>query len=240
MKTLFSAVPIFGALFFASVTVSSGDEGKEKEGKRIPIEFSEQIKSDVKGLGTKGYTPLPKEVPFIKKITEQPVLYWGGADSDAVKSGRMVASEKYKLTDQKGQYVGWFGIVRKITRNKDGGAALLVEHKYFDGLTDLHIQIVSIYGAGDFKIEIPKFDAAIPLLDLVRVYGKVSIGKDGVPVVTPEYMRVWDWGLFSFMDYGVDHSNPKWVALRNVSGMDAYSPRPTAKFYEDRLGKRGK
>lgn len=204
---------------------------------RFVIEVSKPMKGG-RGLGTMGYQALDREQFYLDRVTEKPLLLWGEEEkSGDSKKGN--AKKKYSLSDQKGEYVGWFGIVRgKSVDKKSETTELLLEHKYFDGLTDLHIQIVSIYGGGDFKTVIPRDAADIPYLSLVRVYGKVSVGKDKLPLVTPEYIRVWHWGLFSFMDYGKDYSNPKWVKLRKVSGADVYSPRPTTKFYEDRLGKR--
>jgi hypothetical protein len=69
---------------------------------------------------------------------------------------------------------------------------LLVEHKYFDGLCDPDLQIVSVYGAGDFTASIRAEADKIPMLSLVRVYGKVSKAKDGTPRVEADYVRVWD------------------------------------------------
>lgn len=78
----------------------------------------------------------------------------------------------------------------------------------------------------------------VPLLGLVRVYGKVSAGKDGLPVVAADYVRVWDWGLFTFMNYGIDRTNEAWRKLRRIDGDAVYTPRPTEKYYEEVLGKR--
>ena len=117
---------------------------------------------------------------------------------------------------------------------------ILVEHKYFDGLTDLHLHIVSIFGAGDFKVVLlSKISSEeIPVLSLIGVYGTVKEGVESVPLLNAEYIRVWDWGLFSFMDYGKDKSTPKWKELRKVKSEDVYDPRPSKDFYEARLGKR--
>ena len=51
---------------------------------------------------------------------------------------------------------------------------------------------------------------------------------------------VLDWGLFAFMPYGEDKSNPQWVKLRKVKAddMNVYSSSPDQQYYEDRLGKR--
>lgn len=148
-----------------------------------------------------------------------------------------IPQDTYQLADQAGQYVGWFGILREASwDDKAKVTTLLLEHKYFDGLTDLHQQIVSLYGAGDFTATVAKRETGIPLLSLVRVYGKVV--KDGSPRLAAECVRFWDWGVFAFMDYGKDRTNPKWQKLRSVPGSDAYSSRPTAAYYEERLGKR--
>ena len=198
----------------------------------------------------------PQEVAFLTKVSEKPIDLWSHVkmpkpsnvtdsewarmqkEEDGAKA-KMIPAEDYRLADQVGQYAGWFGIVRQKKRNDNQGVTtLLVEHKYTDGLTDLHIQVVSIYGAGDFTVALPMKADDIPLLSLVRVYGKVSKGDDGMPAVAPEFIRVWDWGLFTFMDYGQDRTNPNWLKLRKVSGEAVYSPRPTQQFYEERLGKR--
>ena len=176
---------------------------------------------------TPGFGPTATETPFLKGLP-------------AEEAAQDPFSEKdYTLTGKTGKPVGWFGIVReKKFDEKRNATKLLLEMKYFDGMTDLHIHVVSIYGAGDFTAELPGKADVLAMLDLVRIYGKVAREEKGIPEVAPEYVRVWDWGLFTFMDYGKDKSNPQWVKLRKVTGPDVYSPRPTKKFYEDRLGPR--
>ena len=117
---------------------------------------------------------------------------------------------------------------------------LLVEMKYFDGMTDLHLQVVSLSGAGDFRAVIPGVGHKLKNLALVRVYGKVTGEAEGVPLVSATHLRSWDWGLFAFMPYGEDKSNPQWVKLRKVKAddMNVYSSSPDQQYYEDRLGKR--
>ena len=221
----------------------------------VIIEVSKPMRGG-RGLGTMGYQATTQEVAFLKKITEEPVDLWSQvqmpkpsnvseaewakmqAEDDKAKAQTTPAAQ-YRLADQTGQYVGWFGIVRQQTwREKDNATSLLIEHKYFDGMTDLHIQVVSLYGAGDFSFAIRRKTASIPQLSLVRVYGKVTKNEHGMPCIEPDYIRVWDWGLFTFMDYGMDKSNPTWVKLRKIKGEDAYSARPTRQFYEERLGRR--
>jgi hypothetical protein len=111
--------------------------------------------------------------------------------------------------------------------------------KYFDGLTDLHLQIVSMSGAGDFTVKIPGTGHKLKALSLVRVYGKVSAEREGMPEVSADFVRSWDWKLFAFMPYGKDRSNPKWVKLRKIEDeLDVYDSNPTNAYYEKLLGKR--
>jgi hypothetical protein len=222
-------------------------------GDKVIVEVSRPLRGGG-GLGTMGYLHTEKEAPFLKKVNdESPPLWVNVRMPPAVGEAKDPAKEKeekkrkseearakaYSLIKQEGKYAGWFAIVREKTWDPNAKkTCLLLEHKYFDGLTDLHIQIASIYGAGDFAASVPGKAEEIPLLSLVRVYGPVSKGqRGGMASVDPEYVRVWKWGLFTFMDYGLDKSNPKWVKLRKVSGSDVYSPRPTKRFYEERLGK---
>lgn len=225
---------------------------------QVIIEVSKPL-PPAQSLGTAGYGPLEKEGEYLKKVTELPLNLWPAVElprprnitdeqwkklqeERAEEEAGTIAVKDYQLAKQDGKYVGWFGIVRRIDWNeKTGTTSLLLEHKYFDGLTDLHMHIVSIHGAGDFHVDIPSHVQTIPLLGLIRVYGQVTTEKKEdaeIAHITPQYIRVWDWGLFTFMDYGLDKSNPDWVKLRKVSGHDVYSPRPTLKFYEERLGKR--
>lgn len=133
--------------------------------------------------------------------------------------------------------MGWFGIIRSITQNKQTHQnVLVIQHLYFDGLTDLHLQVVSYYGAGDFTVLVPEQAPGITKLALIRCYGLVGKGIGDVPTVASDYIRTWAWGQFTFMDYGTDKSNPEWVRLRQVKGEDAYSARPDRQFYIKRLG----
>jgi hypothetical protein len=151
------------------------------------------------------------------------------------------ANMSEKLTGNLDKRIAWFGIIREIMEDKDSDSTrLLVEMKYFDGLTDLHQQIVSINGAGDFAVKIPGTGHKLKPLSLVRVYGKVASEKDGVPEVAADFLRSWDWKLFAFMPYGKDHGNPKWVKLRQIPEDDVYDANPREAYYEALLGKRPK
>jgi len=60
---------------------------------------------------------------------------------------------------------------------------------------------------------------------LVRIYGTVTGEKLSVPEVRVDYIRVWPWRTFNFMDLtGNDHTNPRWRKVSKVSGMNVYSP----------------
>src|SRR4029078_2703551 len=108
------------------------------------------------GLGTGGYQFTKGEADFLKKINEKPIDLWAKVklpkpenmsetewakfmeQDKEVKSNRTPAAA-YSLAKQVGEYVGWFGIVREISADpKKGTTNLLLEHKYFDGLSDLH------------------------------------------------------------------------------------------------------
>ena len=218
------------------------------------VEVSQPMPA-AKGLGTAAYSPTEWEAPFLKKVTERPVDHWAGLEVPPPEGEKpdpkQVAEEKmrqaeelakakaYSLAGSAGEYVGWFGVVRGSTWNEaQRRTEFLVQHCHNDGLTDLHIQIVSIHGAGDFRALVTDRAKDIPLLSLICVYGKVSRGQDGVPEVAADYVRVWDWGRFTFMDYGIDKTNPAWRALRQVNARNVYTPRPSQKYYEAVLGKR--
>jgi hypothetical protein len=208
-----------------------------------------------RGLGTAGYRPTETEAPFEAKVTETPINLWAGleipppfgerpdpkkeAEEKKRREDDLAKAKNYSLAGQAGEYVGWFGIVRGSSWNEGSRKSeLLIQHCYSDGLSDLHIQVVSIYGAGDFRAVLADRATNVPSLSLVRVFGKVVKGKDGTPEVSAEYVRVWDWGLFTFMDYGVDKTNPTWRARRQIEADNIYTPRPTPAYYESVLGKR--
>jgi hypothetical protein len=191
---------------------------------RLRVEHSKPLPRD-RGLGTAFYGMTAAEKEATKEWTK-----------DELDSG---SPEIKSLAGQKKKRVAWFGIIREVSEDKDKKETrLLVEMKYFDGLTDLHQQIVSICGAGDFRLVIPGTGHKLKKLSLVRVYGRVSDEEKGVPTVSADFVRAWDWGLFAFMPYGKDNSNPDWVKLRKVQPEDVYRVTPNSQYYADRLGKR--
>lgn len=155
-----------------------------------------------------------------------------------IKTGSIM--EPYSIHHKKDRYVSWFAIVRGITTDaKDGNRVrLLLEQKFFDGLTDCHIMLVSVNGSGDFLADVEaQQGASIPPLSLVRVYGKVVSEEDDVPVVAAEYARVWPWLTFTVTDLGPqDHGNPKWRKLCQICLGRVYKPYPNETYYRQLLG----
>ena len=165
-------------------------------------------------LATCSYKPTETEAPYFARL------------SDAEKTnGDMRHS--YSIHGKTGTYVAWFGIVRGNTPPAESGGdvTLLVEHKYFDGMTDCHIMLVQWTGSGDFTAKLKVDPAAIPALSLVRIYGTVTGEKLSVPEVRVDYIRVWPWRTFTFMDLsGNDHTNPRWKKISQVSGPRCLQP----------------
>lgn len=178
-------------------------------------------------LGTKAYEPTPQESAFYAKLP-----------NDEKTNGSMFGD--YSITGKKGRGVGWFGIVRKIDEDQAANETrLLVEHKYFDGLTDTHILALSFNGGGDYTAVLRGTNLGIKKLSLIRTYGVVQDEKGGVPQVAADYVRQWDWGLFTFLDaYGRQKGNKEWQKLNKANLSRIYNPFPDTRYYEDRLGAR--
>jgi hypothetical protein len=179
-------------------------------------------------LATCSYRPIPAEAPFFAHLTEKE------RTNDTVFGGN------YTIHGKTGTYVAWFGIVRGITppAAKGGDVTLLVQHHFFDGMTDCHIMLVAKSGDGDFQAKLQVDPAAIPALSLVRIYGKVTSEKARVPEVAVDYIRVWPWQTFTFTDLaGQDHSNPRWLKYSKVRPSDPiYVPYPDENYYLSVLG----
>jgi hypothetical protein len=177
-------------------------------------------------LGTCSYKPTEAESPFFARLS----------DAEKTNGGMLHA---YSIHGKAGTYVAWLGIVRGITppAEKGGDVTLLVQHHFFDGMTDCHIMLVQWTGGGDFTADLKVDPAAIPALSLVRVYGTVTSEKHSVPDVQVDYIRVWPWRTFNFMDLtGNDHTNPRWKKSSQVSGMNVYNPYPKDDYYFTLLG----
>jgi hypothetical protein len=177
------------------------------------------------GLGTKSYPPTEAEKPFFEKL-------FGDAPMG------MAASES--MPREVGKSVSWFGIVRGIRVDAARGETrLLLENKYFDGMTDTHILCVSFVGGGDFVAVLAGAEHPVKPLALVRVYGKVVAVKDDVPRVDAEYVRHFDQGTYCFMFVeGTPAGNQTWRELCQVEDDDIYSPFPNEAYYAARLGPR--
>lgn len=129
-------------------------------------------------LGTCAYKPSPNEKPYYEKLDEKERA-----------TGSFM--EAYDIHKKKDVFVSWYGIVRGVTRipNSDSWQ-LLLEHKYFDGMTDCHIMLVSMKGSGDFNARVQAKDVPVPALALVRVYGEVT-QENETPLIAAEFVRVW-------------------------------------------------
>jgi hypothetical protein len=214
------ALLIAAVLVVSQVCALPAGDGADKL-----VEHSQPIARTPGVLGTTSYHPAPREKQATKDFTE------GELASGSPEVGTLKGKPERR--------VAWFGIVRDVQEDKaKNETRIRVEMKYFDGLTDTHLQIVSLYGAGDFEAVIPGTSHAINKLSLVRVYGKVVGELSGIPLVSTQFVRVWDWGLFAFMDYGQDNSDPRWVKLRKVDKLHAYSSSPDKRYYEERIGSR--
>ena len=179
-------------------------------------------------LGTTSYEPSEKERPFFKRLAKGEVAT-GGLAGD------------YDIAKKDKTYVGWFGVVREIKEDKEKDqTVLLVEHKYFDGLTDIHILAVSFNGSGDFQAVVPGVGHKLRPLALVKVYGTVAgPAGESLPLVKAEFVRHWDWGTFTFlMASGTQRGSEKWRKANSVDLDDIYEPYPNDGYYEKRLGKR--
>lgn len=177
-------------------------------------------------LGTCGYTPIPHERPFYDKL-----------DAKERKTGSFM--EPYDLHQKSGKFVSWYGVVRGISRVADSGSwEILLEHKYFDGMTDCHIMMVSMSGGGDFVARLEAKDVPVPALSLVRVYGTVTQRENATPLVRAEFVRVWPWMTFTFTDLGAeDKTNSRWKKECKLCAEGrVYKPYPDRNYYREVLG----
>lgn len=179
-------------------------------------------------LATCTYRPSDEEAPYYKKLAK-----------DEIITGSMF--EGYTLHGKTNKYVSWYGIVRGVRTagKKPDTYELLLEQKYFDGMSDCHIMLVSKSGAGDFLARVTTKDSTIPALALVRIYGKVVSETKGVALIEAEYVRVWPWFTFTLTDLGPDdQSNPLWTKFCRPCQSQArlYKPYPTEDYYLAILG----
>ncbi|MGO9325239.1 MAG: hypothetical protein ACLP07_11830 [Terracidiphilus sp.] len=179
-------------------------------------------------LATCQYRPIANEAPFFARLT------------DTEKTNDTAFGGNYTMHGKTGAFVAWFGIVRGITPpvEKGGDVKLVVQHHFFDGMTDCHIMLVAKSGDGDFVAKLQVDPSQIPALALVRIYGRVTSEKARVPEVAVDYIRVWPWMTFTFTDLaGEDHSNPRWQKYSKVRpGDQIYVPYPSENYYLNVLG----
>ncbi len=222
--SLLQATVVFSVLSCALATQAPG-----KEPAAVTVEHvTQKPKKNGAGLGTKFYAPSRKEKPFFDKL----------APAERTTGG---LAGDYDISKKDKTYVGWFGIVRRVEEHKDKNQTeLLVEHKYFDGLTDAHILAVSFNGSGDFRVVLPGVGHKIEPLTLVKVYGVASIANaEAAPVVKAEFVRDWHWGTFTFLlASGQQRGSEKWRKLNTVDLDDIYDPFPDDEYYKQRLGKK--
>jgi hypothetical protein len=179
-------------------------------------------------LGTCSCAPTAAEKPYFSRLQKSEVV-----------TGSFM--EPYSIHEKKSINVSWFAIVRGISAEPDSDKrfTLLLEQKFFDGMTDCHIMLVSVAGGGDFRATVEtEGTQSVPALALVRVYGVVTKEESGVPTVTADYIRVWPWHTFTLTDLGPeDKSNPRWRKLCKLckSG-HVYNPYPAESYYLNVLG----
>lgn len=180
-------------------------------------------------LGTMKYEPTSVEKPILEALPLEEQRF-------------NILLDRYDLAERAGKNIAWFGVVRKIEEDADRNTTrLLVEHKHTTGLRDLHQQVVSAHGSGDFEVELSGRGLGLRLLALVRVYGRVAKSADGPPrVEAVTFVRHWDWGSWAFIGaLGPDASNPEWKKLSTMTDNDrVYSANPGPSYYRKRLGAR--
>lgn len=225
-KRIYSPFVVVASLLM--VLTFWGDGAAQTPAKPTIVEQSQTLPPPRQGtLGTTDYKATEKEGEFFAKL----------APGERTTGSLL---EDYSITGKKGVYVGWFGIVRKIEEDaKLRQTKLLVENKYFDGLTDTHIMALSFNGGGDFSCILSGTGLGLKPLSLVKVYGPVMSEDNSVPAVQADYVRWWDWGQFTFLDiYGRQKGNKQWQKLNKANEDRIYNPFPDRKYYEDRLGAR--
>jgi hypothetical protein len=156
----------------------------------------------VRRPGSTQYQPTDTERTYLEQTAED--------ERTNANSGPSQAD--YDLNARRGKRVAWFGVVRDVRKARRGEGErpdtyeLVLEHKYFDGMTGPDVLALSNNGAGDFKARVWTRGRELPIkpLMLVRVYGDVARGdllpRGGAltqppepPTVEVEYARVFPW-----------------------------------------------
>ena len=215
-----------GGFLFSLVVLACGAVAQEPE--RTEIEFVEPRATTAPSrLGTKSYEPSAAEKKHYQALSPE-------------EQRPMAIMKPYELSKRDGVEVSWFGIVREIEEDAESKTTrLLVEHKYFDGLTDLHMQVVSFNGSGDFEATLQGVELGIRELALVRVYGTAKVDATGVSIPKVAFLRHWDWGSFAFIGaFGIQRGSEDWRKLLRVDLKKIYSSNPDESYYVERLGPR--
>jgi hypothetical protein len=224
-RTIAPLIALLALLLNMSYPCTSQSKDSTAEGTQI--EFATPLPREHGGtLATVEYGPSQNEARFFSSLS-----------ADEKTTGGMLSD--YGITGKKGTYVGWFGIVRNIVEDTIADRSiLLIEMKYHDGYSDSHIMVVSFNGAGDFRATLRGIHSGIKKLSLVKVYGRVTDEVEAIPHISADFLRVWDWGLFTFMSYGDQKGNASWKRLNRIDDIKIYEPFPKTQYYEDRLGAR--
>jgi hypothetical protein len=174
MISTFRTVTLFGLLCFPCFGQTPMDVQPVKKLTRTNI------------LGTCAYQPTEKEAPFYNKL-------------DATERVTGSFLKEYSIQEKRNHYVSWFGIVRGIVDAKPGGImTLLLEQKFFDGMTDCHILLVSI---GDRKTTKASDQAARQPRDLAQQH-QASPGQRLTPHYAPHRMARLSWGRYTCLRCG--------------------------------------
>lgn len=203
------------------------------------VEFSPDIPPPTfLGGGTCDYGPTNLEKKFYDKLSEVDRITIQNKPGETNGEFSDV-TQPFKLEGHDHRYASWWGIVRDIRRNPNRrNATLLIENKYFQGLTDCNFQSISINGGGDFEIGLTNIpDDLVPLV-LIRVYGTVTQRQNNGPFIQADYVRVWHWGQFRFWNFGEDHGNPEWKKnAKPATDENPYLIRDGGRiYYHDHLG----
>lgn len=193
--------------------------------------FEFEFSSDREGYGgTCDYSPTELEKTWFNRLSKKDRITLQTTTDEKYQS-------KFLLAGHRDQFVSWWGIVRDIKRVPNGkGATLLIQNTYDDGQTDCNRQTVQIYGAGDFEADLTELPQDIIPLVLVRVYGVVTGEREKRSVIKADYVRVWHWFRFNFMDFGEDHSNPEWKKRQNLPPDALIYDLMSQDYYLQRLG----
>jgi hypothetical protein len=201
-------------------------------------------------LATGAYVPLQKESAFLDKIPQkgrETVSGFSDAEAGFFKSDFFLKNNPkatpqsieaqapvFSLTGHVGEYVSWFGLLRKVEKS-GADYRLTIQNKYSTGMTDMHIQTVSVFGAGDFHAVVRAQNIELLPLVLVKVYGKVVSEKEGRPEVEAEYIRYWNWVYFNFSDYGKDKKLSAFDHDLDLSKIRIYSSGVDPYYYPARI-----